>query len=105
MTTKEEIAKLYEDCNMYNEQLIQYKATLEIVQNTPIKDLVDKLNEYNDKYDGNYENEIREVLVKRWNVAIDITKEFIQEEEEQLKNIIKPKYAKKVFDELRAKKK
>ena len=105
MTNKEEIAKLYEDCNMYNEQLIQYKATLEIVQNTPIKDLVDKLNEYNDKYDGNYENEIREVLVKRWNVAIDITKEFIQEEEEQLKNIIKPKYAKKVFDELRAKKK
>ena len=54
-SSKEQIAKLYEDYHMYTEQLQECKDTIEIIKETPVKDLVQKLNEFNKNYEGSYE--------------------------------------------------
>jgi len=135
MSSKEEIAALYEDYHMYTLLLEECKSTIEIIQNVHLKDLVEKLNEKNKNYEGNYENEIKDILLEQWpkineiclnelcsqidendNTKIkealvlkwtqikDMTKSFMDDEAASLKNVIKIKYAKKVFDELQREK-
>lgn len=75
------------------------KEQLELIKETEFCDLVERLNAAYPEYNGNFEAEVRDILVKRWETLIAIKKEHIQEEREDIEEYrgLKPDYAKGVY--------
>lgn len=75
------------------------KEQLDIIKKTPFSDVVAKLNAAYPDYAGDFEKDIRELLVKRWENLIAIKKEHVKEELDEIKTSgLKPKYAKRVYE-------
>ena len=74
------------------------KEQLELLKQTAFSDMVEKLDVTFPEYTGNFEAEVREVLVKRWEFLIDIKKEHIAEERADMKlRGMKPDHIRKVY--------
>lgn len=74
------------------------KEQLELIKETEFGDVVEKLTAAYPEYEGNFETEIREILLKRWNTLIAIKKEHIKEELAEIKILgLKPKYAQRIY--------
>ena len=74
------------------------KEQLEIIKESDFSDVVEKLSAAYPDYTGNFETDIKEVLVKRWEMLIAIKKEHIKEEIAEIKTAgLKPNYAKRVY--------
>lgn len=74
-------------------------AQLTLVQETAFGDIADKLAEAWPDYEGDFEGELKGMLVQRWELYIEIKKEHIKEETSHIKNLgLKPDYAKKVYN-------
>jgi hypothetical protein len=74
------------------------KEQLELIEKCDFADMVESLSNAFPDYNGNFEKEIKEVLVKRWELLIAIKKEHIKEEIAEIKTAgLKPSYAKRVY--------
>lgn len=70
---------------------------LEVIQSTPYVEVVEKMKSAFPEY-ANVENDIKEVLVKRWDFLVQIKKDHIKEEIGDLKvKGLKPHYAERVY--------
>mgnify|MGYP001040627654 CR=1 FL=1 len=58
--------------------------SLELIKETDFYDVIEKLNATSPEYDGSFETEIKNILVKRWEALIEIKKEHIKEEEDDI---------------------
>lgn len=71
---------------------------LEIIKENDFCDIAEKLNTAYPEYNGDFETDIRDILVKRWETLIAIKKEHIKEEIAEIKTLgLKPHYAKRVY--------
>ncbi len=76
------------------------KEQLELIKETEFGDVVEKLNAAYPDYNGDFEADVRNFLVKRWENLIAITKEHIKEELAEIKTTgLKPKYVKRVYEQ------
>lgn len=76
------------------------KEQLELIQETEFSDVVEKLNASYPDYNGDFETDIRNLLVKRWENLIAIKKEHIKQELAEIKTTgLKPKYVKRVYEQ------
>lgn len=76
------------------------KEQLDLIKETEFGDVVEKLNTAYPDYNGDFETDIRNFLVKRWENLISITKTHIKEELAEIKTTgLKPKYVKRVYEE------
>ena len=74
------------------------KEQLEIIKENDFCDIAEKLNTAYPEYNGDFETDIRDILVKRWETLIAIKKEHIKEEIAEIKTLgLKPHYAKRVY--------
>lgn len=75
------------------------KEQLELIKETEFCDIVERLSAVYPEYNGDFEAEVRDILVKRWETLIAIKKEHIQEEREDIEEYrgLKPDYAKGVY--------
>ncbi len=84
-------------------QLVEVEKThpveqLELLKKTAFSEMVEKLNAAFPEYEGDFEAEIREILVKRWEFLIDIKKEHIADERADMKlRGMKPDHIRKVY--------
>lgn len=84
--------------------LIQVEKThpqeqLESIKNTELFDALEKLNAQYPDYAGNFENDIKNILIKRWEMLIGIKKEHIKEELAEMKlRGMKPDHIRKVYN-------
>lgn len=73
---------------------------LEVVQESEFQDILEKLSLKWPSYEGNFEKEIRALLVKRWENLIAIKKEHIEEEHAEIETAgLKPNYVKRVYQQ------
>jgi hypothetical protein len=76
------------------------KEQLEIIKATEFGDVVEKLNAAYPEYNGDFEADVRNFLVKRWENLIAITQEHIKQELAEIKTTgLKPKYVKRVYEQ------
>lgn len=76
------------------------KEQLALIKEEEFGDVVEKLNALYPEYNGNFETDVRELLVKRWENLIAIKKEHIAEELAEIKTSgLKPKYVKRVYEQ------
>ena len=76
------------------------KEQLELIKETEFGDVVEKLNAVYPDYTGDFEADVRNFLVKRWENLIAITKDHIKEELAEIKTTgLKPKYVKRVYEQ------
>jgi len=76
------------------------KEQLELIKETEFGDLVEKLNAAYPDYSGDFEADVRNFLVKRWENLIAITQEHIKQELAEIKTTgLKPKYVKRVYEQ------
>lgn len=76
------------------------KEQLELIKETEFGDVVEKLNAEYPDYTGDFEADVRNFLVKRWENLIAITKEHLKEELAEIKTTgLKPKYVKRVYEQ------
>ena len=76
------------------------KEQLELIKETEFGDVVEKLNATYPDYNGDFEAEIRDLLVKRWENLIAIKKEHIAQELAEIKTTgLKPKFVKRVYEQ------
>ncbi len=76
-------------------------AHLELIKETDFCDVVESLCTTYPEYDGDFEAEIRNTLVKRWEALIAIKKEHIKEEETDLKIAgLKPSFVKRIYKQV-----
>jgi hypothetical protein len=74
------------------------KEQLELIEKSDFADVAETLSNAFPDYSGNFETEIKEILVKRWETLIAIKKEHIKEEIAEIKTAgLKPSYAKRVY--------
>ena len=74
------------------------KEQLELLNQTAFSEMLEKLNAAFSEYAGDFETEIREILVKRWEFLIDIKKEHIADERAEMKlQGMKPDHIRKVY--------
>lgn len=74
------------------------KEQLELIKETEFGDVVEKLAAAYPEYEGDFETDVREILLKRWNTLIAIKKEHIKEELAEIKILgLKPKYAQRIY--------
>ena len=63
--------------------------------------MVEKFNETFPAYDGNFETDVRNILVQRWKTLISIKKEHIKEEETDMKIAgLKPSFVKRMYKQI-----
>jgi len=73
---------------------------LAIIKETEFGDVVEKLSAAYPNYDGDFETDVRALLVKRWENLIAIKKEHISQELAEIKTSgLKPKYVKRVYEQ------
>ena len=76
------------------------KEQLELIKETGFGDVVEKLNAAYPDYTGDFEADVRNFLVKRWENLIAITQEHIKQELAEIKTTgLKPKYVKRVYEQ------
>jgi hypothetical protein len=76
------------------------KEQLALIKETEFTDVVEKLNAAYPDYNGDFEKDVRELLTKRWGNLIAIKKEHIKQELDDIKTSgLKPKYAKRVYEQ------
>jgi molybdopterin converting factor small subunit len=76
------------------------KEQLELIKETEFGDVVEKLNTAYPDYSGEFESEVRDLLIKRWENLIAIKKEHIAQELAEIKTTgLKPKYVKRVYQQ------
>lgn len=76
------------------------KEQIELIKTTEFNDVVEKLNAAYPDYEGNFEADVKGVLVKRWETLIAIKKEHIKEEIAMIKSLgLKHHYAKRIYKE------
>ncbi|WP_373030148.1 hypothetical protein [Sulfurovum sp.] len=76
------------------------KEQLELIKETEFGDVVEKLNTSYPDYTGDFETEVRDLLVKRWENLITIKQEHIKQELAEIKTTgLKPKYVKRVYEQ------
>ena len=75
------------------------KEQLEMIKETEFCDFVENLNaQYPDNTDG-FEEEIKSIMLKRWEMLIGIKKEHIKQEHDEIKIAgLKPKWVKKIYE-------
>lgn len=74
------------------------REQLELVGETAFENLAETLTAANPNYDGDFEDEMKTMLIQRWEMYIAIKKEHIKEETSYIKALgLKPHYAKKVY--------
>jgi len=75
--------------------------SLELIKETEFCDVVEKLNATYPDYDGSFETEVKNILVKRWEALIAIKKEHIQEEEDDIYIAgLKPSFVKRIYKQV-----
>lgn len=73
---------------------------LELIKETDFSDIVEKLTSVYPDYNGDFETEIRSILLKRWENLIAIKKEHIEEEIEEIYIAgLKPSFVKRIYKE------
>ncbi len=73
---------------------------LKLVKETAFGDLVEKLSLAYPDYEGDFEEEVRAHLVKRWENLIAIKQEHIKQEHAEIKTAgLKPKYVKRAYQQ------
>jgi len=76
------------------------KEQLELIKETEFGDVVEKLSAAYPDYNGDFEADVRNFLVKRWGNLIAIKKEHIKQELAEIKTAgLKPKYVKRVYEQ------
>ena len=76
------------------------KEQLELIKETEFGDVVEKLNAAYPDYNGDFEADVRNFLVKRWENLIAIKQEHIKQELAEIKTTgLKPKYVKRVYEQ------
>lgn len=75
------------------------KEQLSLIEASEFDDILTKLKAAYPDHDGDFEAEIKEVLVRRWEMLIEIKKEHIAEEREDIEEHrgLKPDYARGVY--------
>lgn len=77
------------------------QESLELIKETGFCDVVETLNAAYPEYDGSFETEIKNILVKRWEALIDIKKEHIKEEEDDIYIAgLKPSFVKRIYKQV-----
>jgi hypothetical protein len=84
--------------------LVEVKQThpqeqLELIMQTEFSEVLDRLNTTFPTNGGDFEAEVRDIIVKRWESFIAIKKEHIEEEREDIEEYrgLKPDFAKGVY--------
>jgi len=73
---------------------------LELIKSTDFADVLEKLCEMYPAYEGDFESDIRELLIKRWENLVAIKKEHVSQELAEIKTTgLKPKYVKRVYEQ------
>ncbi len=73
---------------------------LELIKETDFCDVVEKLSAAYPDYNGNFETDVRGILVKRWENLIATKKEHIEEEMEEIYIAgLKPSFVKRIYKE------
>lgn len=73
---------------------------LELIKETDFPNLIEKLSTLYPDYSGDFESDIRRILVKRWETLIAIKKEHIEEEIEEIYIAgLKPSFVKRIYKE------
>lgn len=86
--------------NLVEVQQTHPQAQLDVINDSTFNEMVDKLNAAFPDYSGNFEKEIRTLLVKRWENLIAIKQEHIQEELDEIETAgLKHHYVKRVYKE------
>ena len=76
------------------------KEQLALIKETGFGDVVEKLSAAYPDYNGDFEADVRNFLVKRWENLIAIKKEHIKQELAEIKTTgLKPKYVKRVYEQ------
>lgn len=71
----------------------------ELMKNTDLSTVLEKLTTAYPDYAGNFENDIKNILIKRWEMLIAIKKEHIKEELAEMKlRGMKPDHIRKVYN-------
>ena len=74
---------------------------LDLIEETEFTDVVQKFNATYPNYEGNFEAEVKLVLVKRWEMLISIKQEHIDEELEEIYIAgLKPSYVKRIYKQV-----
>jgi hypothetical protein len=75
------------------------KEQLELIMQTEFSEVLDRLNTTFPTNGGDFEAEVRDIIVKRWESFIAIKKEHIEEEREDIEEYrgLKPDFAKGVY--------
>lgn len=75
------------------------KEQLDLIKETDFNDVLQKLNTLYPDYDGNFEAEIRAILVKRWEALIALKQEHIKQEIAEIKTSgLKINYVKRIYE-------
>lgn len=73
---------------------------LTLVKETEFSDIVERLSAAYPDYEGDFEKDVREHLVKRWENLIAIKTEHIKQEHAEIKTAgLKPKYVKRAYQQ------
>lgn len=84
--------------DMVEVQQTHPKEQLDIIKENNFANIEEKLNAAYPDYNGSFEADIRNTLMKRWELLIAIKKEHIKEEIAEIKTSgLKPHYAKRVY--------
>lgn len=76
----------------------ELKEQLEIIENNKFVDILNKLQTQCPNYKGCFEEDIRSILIKRWENLISIKKEHIKQELDDIKTMgLKPKFVKRIY--------
>lgn len=74
---------------------------LDLIKETEFSEIVQKFNTTFPDYEGDFEAEVKLVLVKRWDMLIAIKKEHIDEELEEIYIAgLKPSYVKRIYKQV-----
>ena len=74
---------------------------LGLITETEFCDVVEKLSAAYPEYDGSFEKDVRDILVKRWEAFISIKKEHIKEEVDDLYIAgLKPSFVKRIYKQV-----
>lgn len=74
---------------------------LKLIKEVEFRDVIEKLTTTNPDYTGNFEKEMKLALVKRWEMLIEMKKEHIKEEEDELYIAgLKPSFVKRMYKQI-----
>ena len=74
---------------------------LQLIKEVNFCDVIEKLTTIFPDYDGDFEKEIKLALVKRWDMLIEMKKEHIKEEEDELYIAgLKPSFVKRMYKQM-----